>query len=300
MKKLCVFLVLALLLAAGAHAENKPIVFTYSNGGKAEASLPFGTPLSDIPADLADDFSESRLPYWNQENGYTPDAAGYAADGISWLSLKFKNRSIENLTVFCAYDYDADGGHGAMADAPLYRVEFELQTFLSLSKAEFNAFIQDLTAAYGKPVTTETASGSGILITGGGIYNTKSYKHAYLWRGGDKTALRVTATYTTPRNEYSDIRVCMGKTNYDAILKAGRLLEEPPAVEAATRLDAVLMKDGNGKLVEYMGRGVRLLITGYDAGLDQFYAQIVGKNKEGYITGKGLTVSREELLENFQ
>lgn len=296
------FFVVICMLQLCASAESDPFKLTYNKSKNEKVVIEWGIAPDQLPSEMKPYASyEGRTALWSNPNRYAPDYSGYYANVDPFPSVEFQGLRTDDYTLYFCYQYDETGiSNREKNKSQLYLVEFNLDPAFGfrMDETTFNSLLDHYNAIYGKPLFTEDSS-KGILMTSGGVYNTTTYHREYVWNGPENTGLRITGNYESWDKAYADVKVYLGKTDIDATLKNGKLTNAPAYIEVTTKAESVLLRDSKGNLIQDLKKGTHVFVTGYDAQMDKFSAICSDSKKEGYISGKGLTISKEELLAYF-
>ena len=277
-------------------AASDPASLIVADSSGQEIAVSLDTLLPDIPDTFVNTFTSGQLPLWRTPGATTENNTGFISTA-SIKGYKYKKNTIKQITLYCAYDYDKEGFSAEQNQARLSTIQLSLS---NTDDQSFKSLISTHTKVYGSPKTTEEQIGQGIMMVSSGIYKYNIYERTYTWRCPNRTGIIIKGSYNTASRSYSDISVLISKTDMDTTLQNGKIPDMPSAVEVTTKADSVLMRDEKGDLLRDMKRGETLLVTAYDADQDKFIAELISRGLEGYISGKGLDISKDELIEHFQ
>ncbi len=309
------FIVLfCLSISIPAFAVQEPVSITLSDSGK-NVSLDWGIAPKNLKIKLKSSVAKSRLPYWSSPDDFTTEVAGYSGQADGWPSLSYEGFSIEDAFFYFAFDYNEQGYSDDIKNAKLYMVKLKLDEFL-ISDDDFKELIDSKTKLYGEP-TVLTDTSEGIMFSNNGRQTVLTYYYDYIWNGADNTAMRITATYEPTGIGYEDVVIYLGKNDLDSTLKDGKLSERPAPMIAITEEPNIQVRDESGTVIKTLDTGLKVKVLEYLSSTDSFYVEfeisetstVVSNgisvstrvnSYDGYISGKGLSVSRDEMIAHFQ
>ena len=296
--------------------ETVPATITFSLNSGYRVTLDWTETPYHLLTDPQNYCSKSRMLFWSDPTNYTDNFSGYvvAIDSLSDVcDIKGVNAVI--LYLFYTFEFDEAGYSEDLSKAQLYMGEFYLGE--QMEDALFKTLVNQLTANYGKPKTTETSTSESLVYNFRPMTITTYYRH-YHWKCGENTGIHLVEEHGSQSSKHENVKLFIGKTNMDSTLRLGKLSDEAAYLQASVVAESISLKDSTGKNISTIKSGTTLTITGYDptsnlfsvqfseskAGKqysgDSLYIYATTEDQEGYINGHGLDISKDELCEHFQ
>lgn len=314
----CLVILFSMLLAfsAFAYADNANAIPLTCVVDKYQ--IQWGSHIEDLPDDLQYSVSQNELPFWGDPTKTADYLAGFVVS-LRNLShfLELGPFYVEDVNLYYTKQFDIEGYVDDIGTAQLYMAEYTIGRVFSISKDDINRFIDENTKKFGEPLLIKKTTKSQINH-GNGWETAKTRHRDYVWTASGNTAIRLKYDYESWSERYTDVIIYIGRTDFDQSIKAGKLSSPLAFIQVTVADKPISFFDKDGTHLLDLKKGTELLLTNYDSDSDMFCADVVVSDSsfvasgdysffssgwaseyDGFVTGKGLSISRKDLLQHF-